>query len=230
MQTVVPKAAPTAPETSPGSRRGQPRPDNEGLRDRRGTVALGAGPGLAAAFARGRGSGRHRGDLLEELAYNDAIDFMGELATRIEDHGTCFCFEPLGTADSDFINSVHDSIRIVDAVDHPALRVQLDAKALVENDEVNKAIFEAAAPYLVHFHANEPGLGILGSTGEVPHNLLGEYLSLIGYDGYVSIEQRMLSNNKPMEDLAKSISVLMKNYQSLQTSSYDNKTGHSGKI
>ena len=159
------------------------------------------------------GGGRHRGELSEESAFEEAVLFMSELVSRIEDHGTCFCFEPLGPTDSDFINSVHDSIRIVKAVDHPALRVQLDAKALVENDEVRQDIFEAAMPYLVHFHANEPGLGVLGSTGEVPHQTLGDHLRTIGYNGYASIEQRMLNATNPLVDVEKSADVLMECYR-----------------
>ena len=158
------------------------------------------------------GGGRHRGALSEEAAFEEAASFMNELVIRIEDHGTCFCFEPLGPADSDFINSVHDSIRIVEAVNHPAVRVQLDAKALVENDEIRQEIFEAAAPHLVHFHANEPGLGILGSTGAVPHQTLGDHLRTIGYDGYVSIEQRMLETANPLAGVKKSAAVLVKCY------------------
>ncbi len=159
------------------------------------------------------GGGRHRGELSEESAFEEAASFMSELVTCIEDHGTCFCFEPLGPADSDFINSVHDSIRIVEAVNHPALRVQLDAKALVENDEIRQDIFEAAMPYLVHFHANEPGLGVLGSTEAVPHQTLGDHLRTIGYDGYVSIEQRMLNATNPLEDVEKSADVLKECYR-----------------
>ena len=158
------------------------------------------------------GGGRRRGNLTEEKAFSETLTFMHDLVARIQDHGTCFCFEPLGPSDSDFINSAYDSIRIVEEIDHPALRVQLDAKALVENDEVNRAVFEAALPYLVHFHANEPGLVVLGSSGTVPHQTLGEHLSDIGFDRYVSIEQRMLNAADPLVDAKESAAILTKYY------------------
>ncbi|WP_460019637.1 sugar phosphate isomerase/epimerase family protein [Magnetospira thiophila] len=151
------------------------------------------------------GGGRRRGDVSLADAFDEAIAFMGELCARIDDHGTVFCFEPLGPKDSDFVNSVHESIRIVETVNHPSLRVQLDAKALMENDEINEATFVAAAPYLVHYHANEQGLGILGEGGAVPHARLGQLLQGIGYDDWVSIEQRMLPDKDPLEILARSI-------------------------
>ncbi len=154
------------------------------------------------------GGGRKRGTMPLETAHVEAVDFFGELCHRIKDHGTCFCFEPLGLNDTDFINSAYDSLAIVREIANPALRVQLDAKALYENDEAVAATFEAVAADLVHFHANEPGLQVLGSSGTVDHAALGKMLDEIGYDGTVTIEQRMLNANDPLADVAQSASVL----------------------
>ena len=158
------------------------------------------------------GGGRKRGDLPAEDARIEAIDFFGELSKRIEDHGTCFCFEPLGPADSDFINSALESLDIVNAVDSPTLAVQLDAKALVENGEAEEETFRAVAGKLVHFHANEPGLGPLGSSGTVNHAALGGMLRDIGYGGYVSIEQRMMDEADPLGSVRQSAQHLKECY------------------
>ncbi|CCQ75495.1 sugar phosphate isomerase/epimerase [Magnetospira sp. QH-2] len=158
------------------------------------------------------GGGRRRGDMPQDDAFDEAVAFMGELCVRIESHGTQFCFEPLGPKDSDFVNSVRDSMRIVETLDHPALKVQLDAKALVENGEVDEETFVLAAPHLVHFHANEPGLGVLGEGGAVPHDRIGALLKDIDYAGWVSIEQRMLSETDPLGDLARSVTHLKECY------------------
>ncbi|NQU59078.1 MAG: sugar phosphate isomerase/epimerase, partial [Rhodospirillales bacterium] len=126
----------------------------------------------------------------------------------VEGHGTCFCFEPLGPDDTDFINSARESLAIVNKINHPALRVQLDAKALIENGEANMKTFEAVKPMLVHYHANEPGLGVLGTSGKVDHDALGGFLRAIGYDGYVSIEQRLLDDTDPLTNVKASVGVL----------------------
>jgi sugar phosphate isomerase/epimerase len=154
------------------------------------------------------GGGRKRGDLPLEDAFEEAISFFGELSNRIEDHGTVFCFEPLGPDDTDFINTVSESIRIVTSINSPSLRVQLDAKALVENGDVGASVFDDAKPFLVHYHANEPGLGVLGSTGDVDHALLGTMLKAIDYEGYVSIEQRMIGEDNPLLSIADSMQIL----------------------
>jgi sugar phosphate isomerase/epimerase len=154
------------------------------------------------------GGGRKRGDVPQEDAIRETVTFMGELAPRIEDHGTCFCFEPLSPDDTDFIHSAFESLDIVKAVDHPCLKVQLDAKALIANDEATPETFKAVRDDLVHVHANEPDLGVLGSSGVVDHAALGRMLKDIGYDGYVSIEQRMIDATDPMAGIRQSTIIL----------------------
>lgn len=160
------------------------------------------------------GGGRKREAVPMDLAFERASAFMSALAARIAPHGTCFCFEPLGPTDADFINRLADSKRIVDAVDHPAVRLQLDAKALFENNEAVAETFQHARPALVHFHANEPGLGVLGSSGKIDHAALGGMLRAIGYTGFVSAEQRMLSDN-PIADAAQSLRILQTCYSAV---------------
>ena len=63
-------------------------------------------------------------------------------------------------------------------------------------------------PLILHFHASDPGLAVLGSTGEVDHGAMGRMLGGIGYDGAVSIEQRMVNGDDPLADVARSAQVL----------------------
>ncbi len=155
----------------------------------------------------GSKTARPRGALSLDQAHEEAVDFMGELCLRIKGHGTCFCFEPLETDVADFINSGLESLAVVKDVNDPGIGVQLDAKALVANDEASPDIFAATRDYLVHFHANEPGLGVLGASGDVDHAALGRYLRDVGYDGYVSNEQIMVGDDA-LAGLARSAEVL----------------------
>lgn len=157
------------------------------------------------------GGGRRRGQLPRDAAFDEAVDFVGEFCTRIDSHGTCLCFEPLGPADSDFINSVHDVLEIVGAVGHRRFGVQLDAKALYENGEDELATFSAARDRLIHFHANQPGLLSL-DVGPVNHASMGACLHQIGYSGFVSIEQRLTDEADPMSAIRRSVAVLKRCY------------------
>ncbi len=157
------------------------------------------------------GGGRRRGEIQADEAHAEAVDFMGQLCQRISDHGTVFCFEPLGPDSSDFINSALEAKAIADEVDHPAMAIQLDAKALFQNDEVNAALFETVADQLVHFHVNEPDLGVIGTSGKIDHATMGSLLRGIGYKDYVSIEQRQLEGGL-IENIAKSVEVTRSSY------------------
>lgn len=158
------------------------------------------------------GAGRWRGKLSINSAITQSLEFFSDLIPRIEEHKTVFCLEPLGPTDSDFINSVYESINFVKLINHPAVRVQLDAKALVINGELNSKVFQAAAPFLVHVHANEPDLGILGTSGEVDNHQMAGFLRDINYEGYVSIEQKMIRGRAPLEALRQSAKILKECY------------------
>lgn len=158
------------------------------------------------------GGGRQRGDTGPEDAFAESVAFMNDLCDRISSHGTVFCFEPLGPQSTDFINTAQDSLDIVLAVDHPSLAVQLDAKALFQNNEVTLNPFTLVADRLVHFHANEPDLGILGTSGLIDHAAMGGFLRAVGYDQFVSIEQRQLDTGAPIENISKSLELLKRCY------------------
>ena len=87
-----------------------------------------------------------------------------------------------------------------------------DAKALVINGEMKSKVFQAAAPFLVHVHANEPDLGILGTSGQVNNQKMGRLLRHIKYEGYVSIEQKMIKKEAPLDALRKSAKLLKECY------------------
>jgi sugar phosphate isomerase/epimerase len=158
------------------------------------------------------GGGRKRGAVPPDEARRGAVAFMAELTRRVEGHGTVFCFEPLGPADTDFIHRAEESLAIVEEVDHAALAVQLDTKAMVANGEAKPETVAAVAHRLTHFHANEPDLGVLGSSGAVDHAGLGKALRDVGYDGFVSIEQRQVDERDPLTAVTKSAAVAREFY------------------
>ena len=160
------------------------------------------------------GAGRWRNGLGLADAQAYAIDFFHALHIRIKDHGTCFCFEPLGPKDSDFLNSVIDAKDLVQALAVPSVGLHLDAKGIAENTEMTADIAALAKPYLKHVHVNEPGLGILGSTGEIDHQAFAEILNGIDYDGFISIEQRMVDPLDALGPVRKSAAYLTSVYGS----------------
>lgn len=159
----------------------------------------------------GSPTARRRGNLPVIEAEAEVIDFFGSLCDRISHHGTCFCLEPLAANESDFVNSAIDAIRIANAINDPSFQVQLDAKALTVSGEVKEEIFLQAGLKLVHYHVNEPGLGVLGS-GAVDHQEIASLLRSVQYNGFVSLEQRMLDVNEPLNAIRESVAIMKEFY------------------
>ena len=155
---------------------------------------------------------RKRNDLSVEEADKQTVSFFNDLSRDIESHGTCFMLEALGKKETDYIHSSRHALRISKTVDRDQLKCHLDAKALADADEGCIEVFQEISSRLVHFHANDPGLGILGKTLEVNHSLFGELLRKINYTGYVSIEQRMLDSENPLVPIQKSYAFLKESY------------------
>ncbi|MBI5197157.1 MAG: sugar phosphate isomerase/epimerase [Nitrospirae bacterium] len=155
---------------------------------------------------------RRRGAMDADEARRIAMDFFSELAARTDSLPVAFCLEPLSPAETDFVCSARSAIAMAVEIEHPNFRVQLDAKSLCACAEMDEDLFREAAPYLVHFHANDPGLVELGSTGKMNHGHLGSLLRGVGYTGYVSLEQKMLSERQPLEPLRRSVSVMKECY------------------
>lgn len=153
------------------------------------------------------GAGRRRGNVSRAEAQTETEAFLAAVLPHMERHGTIFCFEPLGPKDADFLNTVAECLSLIQAFTHPALGMHIDAKAMVENGEDTLSSFQAAQSRLVHYHANQPGLGRL-DQGPVDHRKMGDFLRKIGYDGYVSIEQRMTDESDPLADVRRSVTVL----------------------
>ena len=155
---------------------------------------------------------RKKDDLTLEKADKESISFFTDLAIAIESHETCFCIEPLRPDESDYIHTVMHALKLTQIVNRKTLKSQIDAKAISKANEANTSVFQNVRPTLVHFHANDPGLGVLGETGEVNHQLLGRLLNKIGYQGYVSIEQRMIDELDLLTPIKKSFEVLKECY------------------
>jgi sugar phosphate isomerase/epimerase len=97
------------------------------------------------------------------------------------------CIESLSAAETDFINTVDDALRMAREMESPNFKVILDVKAMSSEGQDLPSIIRGAKGMVGHFHANDanrrgPGFG---GTDFGP---IAQALKDIGYDGYVSVE------------------------------------------
>jgi D-psicose/D-tagatose/L-ribulose 3-epimerase len=101
--------------------------------------------------------------LPEQQALEIATAFFHQLASLAEGHGVTFCLEPIPRAyGATFLTTSAETARLVQAVAHPALKMQFDTGAITVNGEDPAAICAQFQSLIGHAHASDPQLGPVG--------------------------------------------------------------------
>lgn len=146
------------------------------------------------------GAGRRREGMPVKAAWQALRAFAEELLPRIETHGTVLCLEPLGPGEGDFCTLARECTLLADALEHPALGLQMNSKAQAENNDRGHVPFHAVRGRLDLFAVCEPGYVVAGTSGLIDHDDVRRHLRTIRYDGWVSLTQRVTA--APLAGLA----------------------------
>lgn len=111
----------------------------------------------------------------------------------------------------DFVTNSATGVELVRRIDHPAVRLHLDAGVMTMNLEDPGRAIAAAAPFLAHFHASEPNLAPIG-TGGADHEAIASALRRSGYQGHVSIEMRGGPDGGNSDAVRKALEVVTRIY------------------
>lgn len=112
--------------------------------------------------------------------------FQAALPT-LEELEVTLAIEPLGPAEGNFLNTAADGLKLVEMIGSPYCRLHLDCKAMSSEPTPIPQIIERCAPWLAHFHANDPNK--LGpGMGQLKFLPIFEALGRIDYRGWVSVE------------------------------------------
>ena len=136
------------------------------------------------------GSPKQR-NLAEGQAYDDAmrrgVDSFRRICETAQPLGVTLALEPLGPAETNFMSSSAETVRIIEAVDHPACQLHLDVKERTTEAESIRQIIARCAKHMAHVQANDANMRGPG-FGDVDFLPIAQALKAANYDGYVSVE------------------------------------------
>jgi len=115
------------------------------------------------------------------------LDTLGQLVPHLEKTGVKFLLEPLGPAETNYMNTARKGVELLDRANHPLFGLHLDVKAMSDDEAPVADIIRMHSGRMGHFHANDanrkaPGMG---NTDFIP---IMRALKDVQYQGYVSIE------------------------------------------
>jgi sugar phosphate isomerase/epimerase len=124
----------------------------------------------------------------KEGAWRRAVDLLDSALDRAGKLGLTICFEPLSPAETNFINTVEEGMKLVREIDHPNFKIHLDVKAMSsEARPVPEIIRSVNVNDIGHFHVNDPNLYGPG-MGKVDYAPIAEAVRNVGYDKWLSVE------------------------------------------
>ena len=132
---------------------------------------------------------------LYELQREILIDELAEIAPTAEQTGAAVILEPLNRYESRFLNRLDQAADICQAVGSPSIKLMADFFHMnIEEIDIGRAI-EDAAEYVGYVHLADsnryqPGAGHLDFRPGLAA------LKRIGYDGFMTLECRILGQDK----------------------------------
>lgn len=157
---------------------------------------------------------RDRHGLDDDRTLAIAREFFGKAGDAAADEGVLLCLEPNPTHyGANFMTTSAETEQVVRAIDHPAIRMQIDSGAITINGESAAEVAASAADVVGHIHASEPDLVPLGDGG-TDHAAVAVALAANPVPMLVSIEMVATKNEPHLDAIARAIEVADVAYRS----------------
>jgi sugar phosphate isomerase/epimerase len=130
-----------------------------------------------------------------KTATQNAVEIFKEIADHAAAHDMVYCFEPLDSSQTEFMNTVADAAELVDLVANSAFQTMIDASSagLEEKDSVADLIRAwGNSGYIGHIHLNDTNRSVPGA-GSDPFDEIVSAIHDVGWTGGVSIEPFVIS-------------------------------------
>lgn len=155
--------------------------------------ALGA-PILAGPVYSRTGRAGYEPEEARRRQFDLVVENLRELCAIAEQEGVRIAVEVMNRFATDFLNTVHDALRLISAVESRAIGLHLDTFHMNIEESNLAAAIRAAGRHLVHFHVADNHRGAPG-TGALDWIAIRDALRSIDYNGHVVMETFMPATN-----------------------------------
>lgn len=136
------------------------------------------------------GSPKQR-SLLPGVSFDQALGYAAEVFApclpAAAQRGVILAMEPLAPSETDFLNTVGQTMQLVNRLNHPNFQINLDVKAMSSEAKPVPEVIRETAGHIAHVQVNDANL--LGpGMGEVKYEPIIAALKEVGYDGWLSVE------------------------------------------
>jgi D-psicose/D-tagatose/L-ribulose 3-epimerase len=114
--------------------------------------------------------------------WDSCVVGLREAGARAADRGVTLAIEPLNRFETHFLNTAADALRLLAAVDRPAVGLHLDSFHMNIEEQDPAAAIRRAGARLVHVHLSANDRGAVGS-GHIDWDGLRDALAAAGYGG-----------------------------------------------
>ena len=160
------------------------------------------------------GSPKNRdiGGLSYQNALNKSVEYFTQLGELAETYGIVICLEPNPREyNCNFMTNMATTYEVIDLVNHPAIKGQLDLGSLIMNGESLSKSLELYSDSIYHIHVSEPYLKKI-SDDHSGHKLNGMLLKKYLPELVVAIEMASPEAAIQYSNCESSISLVKKYY------------------
>ncbi|MGC9202086.1 MAG: sugar phosphate isomerase/epimerase family protein [Thermoproteota archaeon] len=154
------------------------------------------------------GSGRARRippEVPIEKGYERNLQVLREAARAGKEFNTIFAIEPLPKNETNFVNTVEEALKLIEAVNSDFVKVMADVRHMIREEADVEESIKLARGKIVHVHLADNNSKVPG-RGIINFSKLFRVFKEINYRGAMSIEARL--GESPKEELKLALEVL----------------------
>jgi sugar phosphate isomerase/epimerase len=155
---------------------------------------------------------RDRSGLTDLQTQQKADEFFSQLADYAKGKGVFLNLETNPVAyNCNFMTTMDETAQVVQRINHPHVRLQLDTGAMLMNQE-SELLISKYAPIIGHIHLSEPQLKPLGAMNS-DHTKLAEQFKVFAKEKIATIEMvKPTETQEPLKQVEKSLRWALENY------------------